>query len=644
MVLFPYQRLAYLFDTIRAEVLPQEELAKRFSVSTRTIRTDILALSEILQRYGAQIQYERGVGYQLIISDEALFKTLPHQQEQLKVIPRTSKERVLALLVHFLTHPQSIKLDDIADEWFISRSTLQADMAEVREYLEKYHLSFDKRPHYGMKLLGAETSIRACLTDIFWQMYSAEDERAISQLQQDVLNDIDLTFLEKILQNRFERFDIKITPEGQRYLLYSCAISIVRITTGQELLEFEANDVDEVVKKAAIEIAEGFTYFLGTEVSQAESNYLSVQIAARCITDHSNVMSGMQQNSDVLVSHLLDYINSTYNYDLRRDEKLKSDLSIHLASMLARIKYQIRSSNPLLDEIKQYYPFAYDITLSAITNTDLYIDHKLSEDEIGYLTVHIGVALERNYNVGYERHPHALLVSDSGNATLRMIEAKIKRDFPQIQIVNTLSLREYELLSTIEEDFVITTVRLSEKNKPIVKIAPFPTPYQLEQLGRLAMIDRTRPYILEKFFSEKFFMVLKEETTQEELFKMVSQKLADEEYIDEEFYPSLVERESIVPTMLGEGIAIPHTVGLLAKKTTVVTILAPKGIAWGHDKNEMAYVIFLLAICKEEYEEAMAIYSLFVNFVKEKATKRLLNSQSFNDFQAIAKDSLGRIA
>lgn len=643
MVLFPYQRLAYLFDTIRAETLPQEELAKRLSVSTRTIRTDVLALNEILIKYGAQIHYERGIGYQLIIENEQLFANLPHKQSQLKTTPRTSKERVQALLIHFLTNPQSIKLDDLADEWFISRSTLQGDMAEVREYLDKYHLSFDKKPHYGIKLIGAETSIRVCLTDIFWQMYSIEDERAIQQLQQDILNDIDLNYLEKVLQNSVDRFDLKITPEGLRYLLYSCAISIIRITTGQELLEYEPDDIDDVIKKAALGIVEGFSYFLGSSVSEAECNYLSVQVAARCVIDYSETVGGMMHNQ-VLVTHILNYINDTYNYDLRHDEKLISDLSTHITSMIARVKYQIRSSNPLLDEIKQYYPFAYDITLSAITNTEPLIEYKLSEDEIGYLTVHIGVALERNYNIGYERHPHVLLVSDSGNATLRMIEAKIKRDFPQIQITKTVSLREYEQLISIEEDFVVTTVRLSEKDKPIVKIAPFPTPYQLEQLGRLAMIDRTRPYILEKFFNEKFFMIINQAISQEELFTLVCRKLEEAGYVTAEFYPSLVEREAIVSTMLGEGIAIPHSVGLLAKKTTVVTILAPQGIAWGNDKNDTANVIFLLAISKDEYEEAMAIYSLFVNFVKEKATKRLLNSQSFNDFQAIAKDSLGRIA
>ncbi|MDU3076355.1 MAG: helix-turn-helix domain-containing protein, partial [Mixta calida] len=45
---FPNQRLAQLFDTLQSETLPQDELARRFSVSTRTVRTDINMLNEML--------------------------------------------------------------------------------------------------------------------------------------------------------------------------------------------------------------------------------------------------------------------------------------------------------------------------------------------------------------------------------------------------------------------------------------------------------------------------------------------------------------------------------------------------------------------------------------------------------------------
>lgn len=475
MALFPYQRLAYLFDAIQSETLPQDELAKRFNVSTRTIRTDVSALNDVLSGYGATIVYDRGFGYRLSVIDAQRYSTLPTQNHQVKTIPRSSKERVDALLLKFLLAPLPMKLDDIAEEWFVSRGTLQHDMSTVRELLEKYQIVLDTIPRQGIKLAGAEQAIRACITDILWQQFSSENDRSLNSFKQDILTNIDLSYIEKVLENSVSRFDIRLTNEGRQYLIFNCAVSILRITRGHEMIHYATEGIDDVIKSAASEIAKGFDYFLGGQLSGAEEAYLSVQISAQRIP--SGVTESVQDsevNSDRLVDYILSYINDSYNYDLRRDEKLRSDLSSHLAAMLTRVRYQLNTKNPLLSDIKQYYPFAYDVTLSAMANVEPQLPYAISEDEMGYLAVHIGVGLERNYSAGYTRHPHALLVTDAGNSTIRMIEAKIVREFPQMKVQRVVSLREYEELDSVAEDFVVTTVRLTEKNKPIVKIAPFP--------------------------------------------------------------------------------------------------------------------------------------------------------------------------
>ncbi len=71
---FPNQRLAQLFTLLRNETLPQDELAQRLSVSTRTVRADITALNTLLAQYGAQFILNRGSGYQLKIDNPTSFR------------------------------------------------------------------------------------------------------------------------------------------------------------------------------------------------------------------------------------------------------------------------------------------------------------------------------------------------------------------------------------------------------------------------------------------------------------------------------------------------------------------------------------------------------------------------------------------
>ena len=635
---FPHQRLAQLFDLLQNETLPQDELARRLAVSTRTVRTDITSLNELLADYGASFVLTRGEGYQLKIDDPERYDSLLQQSPSALHVPRTSMERVHYLLSRFLTSAFSLKLEDLADEWCVSRATLQSDMAEVREWFSRYDLELETRPRYGMKLFGSEAAIRTCLTDLLYQLAQSDADNSLLQL--DVLNKETLVTLQPLLLESLSRFHIRLADDAERYLCLYCAVAVRRIKEGYPLADFIAEDVAEDVRDAARDIIKLMRPVIGQSIPPAEEAWLQVHIAARRIIEEMAPNTISPDDGESLADYILHYINNHYGFNLQDDPQLRADLLTHIKTMITRLRYQIHIPNPLLTNIKQHYPMAWDVTLAAVSSWGKYTPYNISENEVGFLVLHIGVGLERHYNVGYQRYPQVLLVCDTGNSTVRMIQAMLVRKYPQIEVLRIISLREYEQLSAVEEDFVISTVRLSDKDKPVVVMSPFPTDYQLEQLGKQVLLDRTRPYMLEKFFDSGHFCIIDQEMDRSDLFRQLCAQLEQEGIVDDSFYPSVEEREAIVSTMFGEGIALPHSLGLLAKKTCVYTVLAPQGIKWG---DETAWVVFLLAISKNEYEEAMAIYDLFVTFLRERAMTRLRDSQDFASFKAVAMDCLSRL-
>ncbi|MGG8274181.1 BglG family transcription antiterminator [Klebsiella sp. 141161] len=633
---FPNQRLAQLFTLLRNETLPQDELAQRLSVSTRTVRADITALNALLAQYGAQFTLNRGSGYQLKIDDRSRFQALEETAPKTQHVPRTAQERIHFLLVRFLTSAFSIKLEDLADEWFVSRATLQNDMVEVRERFQRYQLTLETRPRHGMKLFGSEVSIRACLTDLLWELTL---QGGINPLISAEALEADVPAqLEPVLQETLTRHHIRLTDVGERFICLYGAVVVRRVSEGYPLADFSAEDVAQNVRDAARDLAGELQRLAGKPFSPAEEEWLCVHIAARQVQDvDPETISA--DDDEALVNYILRYINSQYNYNLLDDAQLHADLLTHIKTMITRVRYQIMIPNPLLDNIKQHYPMAWDMTLAAVSSWGKYTPYTISENEIGFLVLHIGVGLERHYNIGYQRQPHVLLVCDTSNAMVRMIEAILQRKYPQLEIAATISQREYEQREAVDEDFVISTVRISEKDKPVVTIAPFPTDYQLDQIGKLVLVDRTRPWMLNKYFDAAHFRVIDKPMDQQTLFAELCQQLEQEGFVDAEFHDSVVEREAIVSTMLGDGIALPHALGLLAKKTVVYTVIAPQGIAWG---DETAHIIFLLAISKSEYEEAMAIYDIFVTFLRERAMSRLAATRSFDEFKTVAMECVSR--
>lgn len=633
---FPNQRLAQLFEMLRNETLPQDELAQRLSVSTRTVRADITALNALLAQHGAQFILSRGSGYQLRVDDPARFQAVQDPRPPMLRIPRTGSERVHYLLVRFLTSAFSLKLEDLADEWFVSRATLQGDMAEVREALARYQLTLETRPRHGVKLFGSEMSIRACLTDLLWQL--AQQDSSHPLLSEEALNAGVPEQLAGVLHEIFNRWHIRLTDEGELFVRLYCAVAVRRVSEGYPLPEFSADDVNDDVRHAARDIAAAIQQLAGKTLAASEENWLRVHIAARQVQD----IAPSQINADddeALVNYILHYINSHYNYNLLSDEQLHADLLTHIKTMITRVRYQIMIPNPLLENIKQHYPMAWDMTLAAVSGWSKYTPWTISENEMGFLVLHIGVGLERHYNIGYQRQPRVLLVCDAGNAMVRMIEAVLQRKYTQLEMTATITLREYEQRDSISEDFVVSTVRIAEKDKPVVVMSPFPTDYQLEQIGKLVLVDRTRPWMLEKFFDARHFRIINTPIDRQTLFAGLCEQLHEEGFVDSEFVDSVIEREAIVSTMLGDGIALPHALGLMARKTVVYTVLAPQGIAWG---DETAHVIFLLAISKSEYEEAMAIYDIFVTFLRERAMARLCTCKNFSEFKSVAMECVSR--
>lgn len=633
---FPNQRLAQLFMMLQNETLPQDELAQRLSVSTRTVRADITALNALLANHGAQFVLNRGSGYQLRIEDASRYQSLQSARPRALRIPRNAQDRVHYLVVRFLTSAFSLKLEDLADEWFVSRATLQNDMADVREWFSRYHLTLETRPRHGMKLFGSEMALRTCLADLLWQLAQRNAHHPL--IVEEALNAGILQTLQPVLHDCFSRHHIRLTDEGELFIRLYCAVAVRRISEGFPLPEFTAEDDDENVRGAARDIAAALQQLAGKPQAVAEEHWLRVQIAGRRVQELAP--SAISADDDeTLVNYILGYINTHYNYNLQNDAQLHADLLTHIKTMITRVRYQIMLPNPLLENIKQHYPMAWDMTLAAVSSWGKYTPYTISENEVGFLVLHIGVGLERHYNIGYQRQPRVLLVCDAGNAMARMIEAVLARKYPQIVVTRTVTLREYEQCADLSEDFVISTARISEKEKPVVTIAPFPTDYQLEQIGKLVLVDRTRPWMLNKYFDAAHFRIIDGAMDRQTLFKTLCDQLHGEGFVDAGFLDSVVEREAIVSTMLGEGIALPHALGLLAQKTVVYTVLAPQGIQWG---EETAHVIFLLAISKSEYEEAMAIYDIFVTFLRERATARLCACKDFAAFKTVAMECVSR--
>lgn len=141
--------LIRLLDWKNAPV-PDAQLCEELNITSRTLRNDIRESKAELREHGIEIGSVHAVGYYLEILDEDRYyqyinQKLKEEADRQLVIPIYPEERAEYLIRKFLTASDFIKMEDICDELYISRSTLTNDLKEVRERLKYFHLELESR-------------------------------------------------------------------------------------------------------------------------------------------------------------------------------------------------------------------------------------------------------------------------------------------------------------------------------------------------------------------------------------------------------------------------------------------------------------------------------------------------------------------
>ncbi|HYD29239.1 MAG TPA: PTS sugar transporter subunit IIA, partial [Azospirillaceae bacterium] len=95
--------------------------------------------------------------------------------------------------------------------------------------------------------------------------------------------------------------------------------------------------------------------------------------------------------------------------------------------------------------------------------------------------------------------------------------------------------------------------------------------------------------------------------TKEEAIRLAGRAMVESGFVDPGYIDSMLRREQVAPTYLGNGIAIPH--GLpetrnLVRDTGVVVVQFPHGVDWG--KGGTARVVVGIAAKSDEHLQVLA--------------------------------------
>ena len=613
-----------------------EHLANLNRVSSRTIRNDIKELDNLLSEHGATVRSVRGTGYELKINDERSFhnflQDITRDLHQ-GVIPTLPEDRVQYLIKRLLLTDDYMKLENLADELYISTSTIQNDLRDVKKILNKYEIILDKRPNYGLKVKGDEMKLRFCMSEYIFNR---------REIELDLLNDrVSILPREEILAIRsqilkiIQEYKINLSDIGLNNLIIHIAIACKRIYS-QNYVSLYPEDLKDIIEQmeyeVAIEIVKGIEETFLIVFPEAETAYvaihlLGIKMNSDISTSAKEVQNFIDKEIYDLTTSILESIENELKLGIKDDKELFIGMSLHLKPAINRYRYGMNLRNPMLNEIKSNYPLAFEASIVAgrVIKQKSGID--IHENEIGYIALHIGGAIERRKMINQPKR--CIIVCASGVGSARLLYYKLQSKFGfDLNIIGTTEYYKLSQISMDGLDFIVSTIPIPDNLPiPVIEVNTILGTNDFDKIENIMLEEKHKTI---NYIREELVFLQQNLDTKEKVIHFLGDKLQKSGLVNEEFIASVFEREAISPTCFGNLVAVPHPIMPQTDTTFWTVCTLQKPITW---EDKRVQFVCLLSVQKNSNEDLQKMYNLLGNVIDDIHTvQRLLKCRTYQEF------------
>jgi len=463
-----------------------KKLAADLSVSTRTIRYDLDKIEDWLKEKGLKMYRKQGVGIYLESNDKDKITDILDFKVDYQLL-HTPEERQQIILKELLVREEPIIIKEFEINLDVSEGTIIRDLDQIENWLKKRNLELVRRPNYGIEIRGNENNWRKAVFD-YLEESSSEDELIdiLNQFENnkslpsfidsysDLLNSINsaqVKFVKNIIRETEKSLDYSFTDAAFSALILHIVIALQRIIKNKDI---NMNSKQLLILKnkeefkTAEEIVKKLRKKFEIEIPESEIGYITLHLLGAKFRQRGDFDFKADKLFDDklldLTYQLVEIAAKILNLELTNDLELIYGLALHLKPTLNRIKYDLNIENQLVADIKEKYPQIYRASKIAAGVIQTEIFGEISEEEIGFIAMHIGAALERrNVKSKLNNKLRVALVCSTGIGTTKILAERLKNEFANFKIINTYSYHDIEIESFEKNlDLIISTIKLPE--------------------------------------------------------------------------------------------------------------------------------------------------------------------------------------
>lgn len=612
---------------------PSKKIAQRLGYSQRSVKNYIQQINQLFSE--AIISSKKG--YRLNTAQrEKIFQYFDIEPVQTF---QSIESRRKYLLLNLLKTTQPLNIFDLSEQLYTSVTTVKKDIQALNNEIDEYNIKIVSAGDY-LKVIGEENEKRRTFID---QVYGDTDSLILTEETiQQLFPDLKIFEMKTLINNSLVDNDLFVDEYALISILLHVTLFIEQMRGGTNSSNAAKIVIlDEKLYDISKQLAAALQDFLKIEIEESEIYEIYILLLAKTSTaeqkrvTREDIESFVNDETIVIVEKILSFLKDFYVIDLK-DESFYIPFVLHINSLLTRARVGHFLKNPLLTSIKNGQPFIYELAVSVTSIISEFTQVKISDDEIGYIALHLGGAFSKE-NQKYHKLVCALLVPEV-RTLAPDLKKKLESQFNDTIYIERVYTTNFDQRELANFDLIISTIpiRNFDSSTPVVAITPFFTSEDQKKIYfKIDEIKLKRTYQdfkdnLNQIVDNKYFMKNTVLKTREEVIEVVADILVNEKVAPEDFKENVLARERMSSTAFN-NIAIPHTFKMNALQSKMYIIVSERAISWG--KKDFVNLVFLFAISEQDKQIFYNVFEILsLLFANEENTLEAINKKNFADF------------
>jgi len=602
-------------------------------MSSRSVRYIISKINE-----HKQIIDSSNKGYLLIGEADKPFAHLTS-------ISSGPEERKKFIIDQLIIHNKVINIDDISNFFHISPTTLMKYLPDLKKDLAENKL-YLKTKRNNIYVIGKERdkqkfAVKLIRDEIGHTSFSLEN------IQRYFLT-ANLKDIKNIVIGVFTKYQYFLDDYSLLNYILHLAVCVelseengtdqTKTTLHTSLVEQLQPFASEVIISMVSEITDHLNTLYGSSFSLENiidsSILMSTRIKERQDTDADidRLENVVGRDVRYLINEIASAINDKYSLDLG-NKQMMVRFALHLKNMLTRINNNIPIQAIQFVNIKNEYPFLYDLAVYVSYIIHKKTQFKLPENEIAYIALHLGVMIEQEATITNKLT--CVILSTDYYAIGKKLFKKISRIFEEDLFVQNLftNLEDYGDVSS-DVDLIISTYPISNINVPHIIVGPFLNEHNISELRKKIediKISKRKNYILsilERFLKEDLCFFGRNFQSADDAIEVICDYMIKKGYVNKIFKKEIYEHENIAPSSYG-NIAIAHTFSNSTLPSVIAMSINPTPITWG-DNN--VNIVLIFSLNKKDNKLFREIFTFMTDIISNsQAFTRIMTTSNYNE-------------